>query len=101
MISPPHSHRITAQSRLILLMHENLTSGYGRMGLGLLRYSEAETVAVVDRDHVGQDLAAVTKIDRHAPIVASVKDAVKFGADTLALGVANPGGVLPPDWWAE
>jgi uncharacterized NAD-dependent epimerase/dehydratase family protein len=82
-------------------MHENLVSGYGKMGLGLLRYSEARTVAVVDRDHVGQDLAAVTKINRHAPIVATVKEAANLGADTLVLGVANPGGVLPPDWWQE
>src|SRR5690348_6881801 len=93
--------QITPQSRLAVLMHDNLTGGWGKMGLGLLRYSEAEIVAVVDRQHAGQDAAAVTDIPRHAPIVASVMEAAALGADTLVLGVATPGGVLPSDWWVE
>jgi len=69
--------------------------------LGLLRYSEAEIVAVVDREHAGQDLAALTDIPRAAPIVATVAEAAALGADTLVPGVATAGGVLPPDWWEE
>lgn len=94
-------HRITPESRLALLMHENLTQGWGKMGSGLLRYSPAEITAVVDREHAGGDLPALTGIPRSAPIVATVEEAVRLGADTLVPGVAPPGGELPPDWWEE
>ena len=93
--------KIENSSRLALLMHDYLTTGYGKMGHGLLRYSEAEVVAVIDRSTAGQDVQALTGIARATPIVASVNEAVALGADTLVLGVATPGGVLPPDWWDE
>jgi len=93
--------RITPETRLAILMHENLTSGWGKMGLGLLRYSEATIVAVVDRQCAGQDLAAITGINRRAPIVGTVAEAARAGADTLVIGVAPPGGILPLDWRGE
>src|SRR5579859_689267 len=86
---------------LALLMHDNLVNGMGKMGLGLLRYSEAEITAVVDRSHVGEDLRALTGIPRSAPIVGTVADAVALGADTLVPGVAPPGGALPIEWRSE
>lgn len=88
-------------SRIALLMHGYLTTGYGKMGHGLLRYSEATIACVIDRTNTGQDLQMLTGIPRSAPIVASVAEAAALGADTLVLGVATPGGVLPSDWWDE
>ncbi len=82
-------------------MHDLLTSGYGKMGFGLMRYGVAPTVVVVDRSHAGQDLARVTGIPCRAPIVASVANALAYRPDTLIPAVAPPGGVLPSDWWAE
>jgi len=84
-----------------LLMHDYLTSGYGKMGHGLLRYSDAKIVAVIDRSQAGQDLRALTGIPNDAPIVSSVAEAARLGADTLILGVATPGGVFPADWRDE
>ncbi|HZT43570.1 MAG TPA: DUF1611 domain-containing protein [Chthonomonadaceae bacterium] len=95
------SHQIAPQNRLALLMHGYLTSGYGKMGFGLLRYSEAQIAAVVDREHAGEDLVAITGIPRPAPIVATVAEAAALGADMLVPGVATAGGVLPPDFWEE
>ncbi len=92
---------IAPSARLALLMHDYLTSGYGKMGHGLLRYSDAEIVAVIDRSVAGQDVRLLTGIARTAPIVSSVREAVSLGADTLVLAVATPGGFLPPDWWDE
>lgn len=94
-------HRITPQDRLALLMHDYLQSGYGKMGFGLLRYSEAEITAVVDRQNAGGDVQTLTGIPRQAAIVATVAEAATLGAELLVLGVATPGGFLPPDWWAE
>ena len=89
-------------SRLALMMHDHLAGPYGKMGHGLLRYSEAAVVAVVDRATVGRTVREVTGIDRDVPIVATVAEAVAVqGADTLVLGVATAGGVLPGDWWDE
>ena len=78
--------RITKSSRLALLMHNSLVTGWGKMGTGLLRYSEAEITAVIDREYAGQDLRSITGIDRSAPIVATVAEAAALGADTLVPG---------------
>ena len=94
-------NKISPQSHVALLMHDYLTSSYGKMGHGLLRYSEATIAAVIDRSMTGQDLRAATGIPRDAPIVGSVSQAAELGADTLILGVATPGGFLPPDWFEE
>ncbi len=103
-IQTPEGHpkpKIQNSSRLALMMHDNLASNYGKMGHGLLRYSEAEIIAVVDRSAVGRTVREVTGIDRNVPIVATVAEAAALGADTLVLGVATAGGVLPGDWWDE
>lgn len=89
------------QCRLALLMHDNLTGKWGKMGLGLLRYSEADIPAVIDRQHAGENARDVTGIPRDAPIVATVQEAAALGADTLTLGVAPAGGVLPAGYWQE
>ncbi len=97
--SQPVTPHITKNSKLALLMHDSLVGGWGKMGIGLLRYSEAEITAVIDREYAGKNLRAVTGIDRAAPIVATVAEAAALGADTLVPGVATPNGVLPDDWW--
>ncbi len=95
------THRIDPHNRLALLMHGNVVGPYGKMGMGLLRYSPAEIAAVIDRDTAGQDITVLTGIPRPAPIVPSVHEALRLGADILVLGVATPGGVIPADFWAE
>lgn len=86
-------------SRLALYMAGALDAENGKMGLGLLRYSPHEVVAVVDPDHAGEDLVALTSIPRPAPIVATLREAKALGADVLVLGIAPSGGLLPDDWW--
>lgn len=94
-------HRLSSDNRLALLMHGYLTHFAGKMGTGLLRYGLSPTVAVIDRERSGQNLAEVTGIPSSAPIVATVREAIALGADTLIPGVATPGGVLPAEWWEE
>lgn len=100
-MSSAEPFRLTEQHRLALLMHGYLLQGYGKMGLGLLRYSQSPIVAVIERDHVGEDLEQLTGISRSVPIVGSVQEALDLGANTLVIGVATAGGVLPPDYWEE
>jgi uncharacterized NAD-dependent epimerase/dehydratase family protein len=86
---------------LALLMHDALTGGWGKMGLGLLRYSPALITVVIDRVHAGQNARDVTGIPRSVPIVATVAEAIALSADTLVPGVAPPGGALPAEWRDE
>lgn len=89
------------ENRLALLMPEGLQSEFGKTGLGLLRYSTHTIVAVIDPTCAGQSLQALTGIPRAVPIVASVQEAMAYRPDTLVIGVAPPGGVLPAATWRE
>lgn len=91
----------TPERRLALLMHDAIQGQGGKMGLGLLRYSETPIVCVIDRESVGKDIMALTGIPRPVPIVASVAEAAALGANTLVPAIAPAGGALPPEWRAE
>src|SRR5262245_55297846 len=82
-------------------MHGAVTSYFGKMGFGLMRYGVAPTVVVIDRETAGDDLRKLTGIDCDAPIVATVREALAYSPDTLVPAVAPPGGILPADWCEE
>src|SRR5690349_17205704 len=82
-------------------MHDTVTSPYGKMGFGLMRYGVAPVVVVIDRTQAGQNLAELTGIACDAPIVSSVREAMDFNPDVLVPAVAPAGGVLPADWWSD
>jgi uncharacterized NAD-dependent epimerase/dehydratase family protein len=69
---------------------------------GLVRGSERfDVVAVLDPDAAGQDAGEVLDGRRRAiPIFATLSDAIagaRRRPDTCIVGVATPGGILPPD----
>jgi uncharacterized NAD-dependent epimerase/dehydratase family protein len=66
---------------------------------GVIAYSADETIAVVDPDHAGKRVRDVVPyLHSDAPIVAGVAAALALGPTSLLVGVAPPGGALPPDW---
>ena len=66
---------------------------------GVIRYSQDQVVAILDRDHAGQDISEVLpELGRSVPIVASVSEGLAFKPTSLLLGVATPGGWMPPEW---
>lgn len=66
---------------------------------GVIRYSRDRIAAVLDRDHAGRDIRDVMpELDRSAPIVGSVKEGLAHQPTALLLGVATPGGWMPPEW---
>src|SRR5438552_492550 len=87
--------------KVALLMHQQLATGFGKLGQGMLRYSEADIVAIIDCEHAGGDSAALTGIARDVPIVGTVGEARSLGAEILVIGIAPPGGRLPDEWWEE
>jgi uncharacterized NAD-dependent epimerase/dehydratase family protein len=92
---------LTPNHRIAILLHEGIRGTHGKTGLALLRYSEAEVVAVIDQQCAGESLATVAAIQRQVPIVASVADALPYKPDVLAIGIAPAGGALPEAWRQE
>lgn len=93
--------RLSTSDRLAVLLHDGILGTQGKTGLALLRYSDAQTVAVIDRQTAGQNLEALTGIAASAPIVDSVQAALAHQPTVLAIGIAPSGGALPPEWRQE
>jgi uncharacterized NAD-dependent epimerase/dehydratase family protein len=87
--------------KVAILLHEGILGPSGKTGLAFLRYSEAQIVAVIDRQSPGQSLSELTGIPQQVPIVASVAEALQFTPDILLIGIAPSGGILPPEWLPE
>lgn len=92
---------LTADHRIVLLMHEGVDNPGGKTGLAMLRYSPLNIVAVVDEQQAGKSLQAVTGIERSVPIVDSVQAAMVYNPTVLAIGIAPSGGALPEPWYQE
>lgn len=87
--------------RLAILLHGGVRGDRGKTGLALLRFSEADIVAVIDQETAGQSLVDLTGIPRPVPIVGSVAEVLAHQPEVLALGVAPTGGALPEAWRDE
>jgi uncharacterized NAD-dependent epimerase/dehydratase family protein len=80
-----------------------LTEGYtdnvirAKTACCVLRYCADEVVALLDSSHAGRTSRELLGIGQ-APIVGRLDDAPQ--ARTLLIGIANPGGILPPAWRA-
>lgn len=92
---------IHPENRVAILLHEGIQNLNGKTGLAMLRYSDSDIVAVIDRECAGQSLFELTGIQRSVPIVGSIAEALKYKPDVLAIGIAILGGELPADWRQE
>lgn len=90
---------ILPEHRVALFMEGAFEDRTGKLGLGVLRYSENPIVCMIDQVHAGEESRDLTGIDRDCPIVSSVDRAKELGADVLVLGIAPPGGLVPASWW--
>jgi uncharacterized NAD-dependent epimerase/dehydratase family protein len=69
---------------------------------GVIGYSSDTVVAVVDPQHAGKRVRDVVPyLDSDAPIVATVRESLRFKPTSLLIGIAPPGGALPPAYRAE
>ncbi len=92
---------ISPDDRIVILLHESVLGTQGKTGLAMLRYSEADIVAVIDRATAGLSIPELTGIPRDVPIVASVAESLTYQPDVLVIGIALLGGVLPEDWYHD
>jgi len=93
--------QLDPQAPVLLLLHGGTDNLTGKTGLAMLRYRPGPIVAVVDPQYAGQNLRAITGIDRAVPIVASVAEALAHGPQVAVVGLAPSGGRLPPEVHAD
>jgi uncharacterized NAD-dependent epimerase/dehydratase family protein len=75
-----------------------LRSVAGKTATGVIRYGRWPVTAVIDAAFAGQTVEHVTGLPSNAPVVASLDHALAVGpAKALLIGIAPPGGGLPPD----
>jgi uncharacterized NAD-dependent epimerase/dehydratase family protein len=92
---------LSLNQRIAILLHEGVTGVQGKTGLSILRYSESQIVAVIDRESVGKSLIQLTGIKRDVPIVASLAASLQYKPDVLVIGIAPKGGAVPDDYWVD
>ena len=88
--------------RYAVLAPQLFTTRSAKTAHGVIAYSADATVAVIDPAHAGSTVSAVVPYLRStAPIVATVDAALRYAPTSLLVGVAPPGGALPPAWRAS
>jgi uncharacterized NAD-dependent epimerase/dehydratase family protein len=53
---------------------------------------------VVDSKYAGKTVCQVVDSPRDCPVVGSIREAIRLGAEVLVLGIAPSGGMFPPEW---
>jgi uncharacterized NAD-dependent epimerase/dehydratase family protein len=82
--------------RLVLLTDGYRDAHTAKTAVNLLRYKPEEVVAALDRDGAGKTCQEWFGLGGAIPVVGSLADAP--GANTLLIGIAPPGGKIPPPW---
>lgn len=79
-------------------MENALNTDYGKMGFGVMRYSENPIVCVIDSNFAGQTVREAVAYEFDFPVVGSVEEAFDLGAEIFVLGTAPSGGKIPAEW---
>jgi uncharacterized NAD-dependent epimerase/dehydratase family protein len=88
-----------ARRRYIALAPGVFATRTAKTAHGVIAYSRDETVAVIDPYHAGKRVREVLPyLKSDAPIVTDLREALAYEPTALLIGVAPPGGVLPPAW---
>ena len=84
--------------RMIVLTDGQLTPFGAKTAFSVVRYRGDHVAAVLDPHHAGERLEDHMGWGQGIPIVASVEEAMRYGPDSLLVGVAPIGGQLPSGW---
>ncbi len=80
---------------------DTLGTLYGKMGNGVLRYTDNPVACVIDSKHAGKKLHEVINYGQDCPVVATVEEAIALGTEVIILGMAPAGGQLSPHLVAD
>jgi D-glutamate N-acetyltransferase len=89
-------------SERLAIFAEGLFAAHnGKTAHGVIRYGTRDVVAVIDSTQAGRTAVEVVPFSlRDVPIVETLTEAIKLGAQSLLVGVAPTGGRLDPAWRA-
>ncbi len=93
-----HNTMLEKDQKLAIYMEDNLDTDYGKMGFGVMRYSPNPVVCAIDSTHKGKKVSEVCGMPFDYPVIGSIEEAVRMGAQVLVLGTAPSGGRVPPEW---
>lgn len=83
-------------TRKIIILTEGHTEPHaGKTAANVIRYRGQEVVALLDSSQKGKTSGELLGVG-NTPVVGSLDEAPS--ADTLLLGIAPPGGKIPPSW---
>lgn len=84
--------------RIAIYMEGAVGDPSGKMGYGVLRYSQNPIACVIDSHSAGMTLPAPLSPTKDVPVVSTVDEALALGANVFLLGLAVSGGAIPEDW---
>ncbi len=84
--------------RMLVLAEGMFTDAHGKTAHGVVRYIPEQVVAVIDSTLAGKICKEVVGYGGDIPIISSIEEGLKFNPDTLVIGIALVGGVLPEEW---
>ena len=82
--------------RIVLLTEGHSEPLAGKTASCLLRYRSSEIVAILDSSQAGKTADDLFGVGGRIPVVATLAEAGQ--ADELLVGIAPPGGRIPPAW---
>lgn len=86
------------RERFLILTDGQLGVFSSKTATSVLRYRGGDVAAVLDREHAGQSTARLLSVPVDAPIVATLAEGLQYRPTALLIGIAPPGGALPPEW---
>jgi uncharacterized NAD-dependent epimerase/dehydratase family protein len=81
---------------MILLTQGASTPFLAKTAISLLRYRGEDVVAVLDNENEGRTAQDLFGVGGATPVIANIAQADR--ADSLAIGIAPPGGKIPAAW---
>ncbi len=86
------------RERFLILTDGQLGVFSSKTATSVLRYRSGDVAAVLDREHAGQSTARLLSVPVDVPIVATLAEGLRYRPTALLIGIAPPGGGLPPEW---
>ncbi len=87
---------MTAPRRMVIITDGYTDAHTAKTAICLIRYRPEEVVAVLDRQSAGKTCQEVFGVGGPIPCVGTLAEAAE--ANTLVIGIAPPGGKIPPHW---
>jgi len=88
-----------SRRRYAILAEGHFSDRHAKTAHGLIRYGRDEVVAVIDSSLAGRSVRDVMpELERDAPIVGSLQEALEYSPTSILVGLAPAGGRLPAEW---